>query len=75
MITILCRVVCPNKKQQDAYLQFQIDWFKYCNIFLLDEDHSLEDINYRELPNHEVSALRSTWLGFARANGFPVTKL
>ena len=61
-----------SKKQQDAYLQFQIDWFKYCSIFLLDEDHSLEDIDYCELPKHKVSALRSTWLGFARANGFPV---
>ena len=63
-----------SKKQQDAYLQFQIDWFKYCSVFLLSEEHSLQDIDYHELSGHEVSALRNTWLGFAKANGVPVPR-
>ena len=27
-----------SKKQKDAFLQFQIDWFKYCSVFLLSEE-------------------------------------
>ena len=61
-----------SKKQQDAYLQFQIDWFKYCSVFLLSEQFSLEDINYCELPGHEVNGPRNTWLEFSKANGVPV---
>lgn len=61
-----------SKKQKDAFLQFQIDWFKYCSVFLLSEEFSLQDIDYHELPEHEVGALRNTWLEFAKANGVPV---
>ena len=61
-----------SKKQKDAFLQFQIDWFKYCSVFLLSEEFSLQDIDYHELSEHEVNALRSTWLEFAKTNGVPV---
>ena len=61
-----------SKNQQDAFLQFHIDWFKYCNVFLLSEEFSLQDIDYHEMPDHEVCALRSMWLEFAKTNGVPV---
>ena len=61
-----------SKKQQDAFLQFQIDWYKYCSVFLLSEEFSLQDIDYHEMPDHEVCALRSVWLEFAKINGVPV---
>ena len=52
----------------NVFLQFQIDWFRYCSVFLLSEELSLTDINYHELPEHEVSELRSMWLKFAKTN-------
>ena len=58
-----------SKTKPDAFLQFQIDWFKYCSVFLLSEELSLTDIDYHELPEHEVSKLRSIWLKFAKTNG------
>ena len=61
-----------SKTKPDAFLQFQIDWFKYCSVFLLGEEFSLKDIDYHELPEHEVSKLRSTWLKFAKINGIAV---
>ena len=47
-------------------------WFKYCSVFLLSEEFSLQDIDYHEMPDHEVCVLRSVWLEFAKANGVPV---
>lgn len=57
-----------SKTKTDAFLQFQIDWFKYCSVFLLGEEFFLKDIDYHELPEHEVCELRSTWLKFAKTN-------
>ena len=55
-----------SKKQQDAFLHFQLNWHKHCSAFLLSEDHSLDDIGFQELPNLSVHELRRKWLDYSQ---------
>lgn len=47
-----------SKTEQDAFTHFQFEWYKHCSVFLLSEEHSLEDINYQELEEYPVTILR-----------------
>ena len=61
-----------SKKQQDAFTHYQFEWYKYCSVFLLIGEYSLEDVKYQELQKYPVSALRDKWLDFTKGNGIPV---
>ena len=65
-------IVCYHQRTKGFLLQFQIDWFKYCSVFLLSEELSLQDIDNHELPENEVRTLRRIRLEFTKTNGVPV---
>jgi len=56
------------KKGPDPFIRFQFQWYNHCSAFLLSRQHSLSEIELKELPSAPIHVPRNNWLNFCEAS-------
>ena len=59
-------------KKKDPFLNFIIKWNHHCSAMLLEELYGLTEINLDKQLSKSLKVLRTKWLDFCKASGFPV---
>ena len=51
-------------KGKCKYLNFQLEWHRYCSVFLLPPGKDVSDVDYDVQKHSELARLQQRWIGF-----------
>jgi hypothetical protein len=51
-------------KGKDKYMNFQLEWHRYCSVFLLPVGKDISDVGYDIEKHSELASLQQRWIGF-----------